>query len=158
MKLLIISDIHGDSYALEKVLEREKNNDAIIFLGDGMEQIEDLQAIRPDLKIYSACGNCDRGYYAPSEGLAAFGGLLVFYTHGHGYEVKFSIAPLKRAARLRGADIVLFGHTHSPYYEYSDGLYLFNPGSLGRARIGRPTYGVITIQEKIPRFETKEVY
>ena len=35
----------------------------------------------------------------------------------------------------------MFGHTHVPCEEYVDGLYLFNPGSLGY----EGTYGYIDI-------------
>ena len=47
-------------------------------------------------------------------------------------------------AKKKGADIVLFGHTHLQYTDYIDGLYVMNPGSVGM--FGQ--YGVIDITDK----------
>lgn len=44
------------------------------------------------------------------------------------------------AAKERGADVLLYGHTHVPMTDYEDGLYILNPGSL---RSG--TYGVVDL-------------
>lgn len=157
MKLLVLSDIHGNTDKMYYAIDAEPDADALIFLGDGLAEIEQLQMTRPHMRIYAVRGNCDYSFDAPSEALAGFEGQLVFYTHGNGYDVKLSTTPLKYAARQRGADIVLFGHTHSPYYEYTDGLYVFNPGSCSRPRIGMPTYGIIEIIEGVPRFKHKEL-
>ena len=55
-----------------------------------------------------------------------------------------------RAARLRKwfpeAQIVVFGHSHTPYNEWHDGQLLFNPGSpTERRREPMHTFGVIEI-------------
>lgn len=157
MKIVVLSDIHGNKNYMLNCIENEKNIDAVIFLGDGLREIDYLRLAYPDLKIYAVRGNCDFSYDEPSEALGGFDGALVFYTHGHGYEVKLTTSALKYAARQRGADIALFGHTHTPYYEYTDGLYVFNPGSCSSPRMGQPTYGVIEIEKGVPRFMHKEV-
>ena len=66
--------------------------------------------------------------------------------------VKGTLSALAAAARERGADIALFGHTHLRLERYlppeRDGerpLWLFNPGSISRPREGRPSYGIIDI-------------
>lgn len=159
IKLLIASDTHNDAEALGRVVDAEPGANALIFLGDGLTDLAVLEEERPDLRlpIYHVRGNCDFRQSEPAEGLAAFGRVLFFYTHGHGYAVKETLAPLKYAARQRGADVALFGHTHSPYYEYADGLYVFNPGSVSRPRVGRPTYGLVIIGDGTPHFYHKEV-
>ena len=43
-------------------------------------------------------------------------------THGHGYFVHSGTLYLKREARKKGADIVMFGHTHKPYMEEDEVL------------------------------------
>lgn len=53
MKLLVVSDVHGDLDALERAVDAEADADAVIFLGDGLREAEDLQDMRPELKIYS---------------------------------------------------------------------------------------------------------
>ena len=86
---------------------------------------------------------------------APFGGLLIFYTHGHLFSVKTGLYDLADAARARGADIALYGHTHEPALTQIDGVWLFNPGALSYTRGGEgPTYGVLTIDaDKVPHFE-----
>lgn len=156
-KLLIVSDSHGDAEALFRVVEAEPGATDMIFLGDGLSDAYQVMAENPQLRVYLARGNCDFSRSEPFEGLIAFDGVLFFYCHGDGYQVKLTTAGLKYAARQRKADVALFGHTHSPYYEYTDGLYVFNPGSVSRPRIGRPTYGLIIIEEGVPHFFHKEV-
>ena len=112
MKLLVVSDVHGDLDALERAVDAEADADAVIFLGDGLREAEDLQDMRPELKIYSVRGNCDYVSFAPPDGLAAFGGVLFYYTHGNLYNVKNELDTLADAARARGADAALYGHTH----------------------------------------------
>ena len=53
MKLLVVSDVHGDLDALERAVDAEADADAVIFLGDGLREAENLQDMRPELKIYS---------------------------------------------------------------------------------------------------------
>ena len=65
MKLLVVSDVHGDLDALERAVDAEADADAVIFLGDGLREAENLQDMRPELKIYSVRGNCDYASFAP---------------------------------------------------------------------------------------------
>ncbi|MEG2931112.1 MAG: metallophosphoesterase family protein, partial [Ruthenibacterium sp.] len=88
MKILIVSDSHGNTNRLEDVLSAEQDVDAAIYLGDGVRDMERLSQIYPLLHVYSVSGNCDYASFAPTEGLAPFDGVLVLYTHGHLYGVK----------------------------------------------------------------------
>ena len=65
---------------------------------------------------------------------------------------------LLAAARRAGADIALFGHTHIPHEEYDpeSGIYLFNPGSIGEPRAGRPSYGILSLSGKNVLFSLGE--
>ena len=61
-----------------------------------------------------------------------------FITHGHNYSVSMTKEQILEEGKVRGADIVMFGHTHQPYFEQKDGITLLNPGSLSYPRqIGR---------------------
>ena len=153
MKLLVFSDTHNDPERMPIVLESEENVTACFFLGDGSADADVLQQRYPAMPLYRVAGNCDLASLDPLEGLAAFGGLLFFYTHGHTYGVKYRLDSLSEASKTRGANVVLFGHTHVPFLEYVDNLYLFNPGSLSEPRMGGPTYGRISIENYTPRFE-----
>ena len=46
MKLLVVSDIHGDYDALEQAYRAEKNVGAVVFLGDGIRD-----ALDPKIKL-----------------------------------------------------------------------------------------------------------
>ena len=83
-KLLVLSDSHGGRAAIERVLMKEsKSIDALIFLGDGLRDLELALTQYPKLRAYSVAGNCDYGALEPTDGLAAFDGVVIFYTHGH---------------------------------------------------------------------------
>ncbi|MEG0178493.1 MAG: metallophosphoesterase [Oscillospiraceae bacterium] len=157
MKVLIIADVHGDTRLLKRVIDAESDANAIIFLGDGIQDMAELYDQYTLPRTYLVRGNCDFSCMEPSEALGGFGGVLVFYTHGNGYDVKWTTSGLKSAARARGADVALFGHTHIPYYEYDDGLYLFNPGALSRSSTGVATYGIMQVNDGVPDFSHKEI-
>ena len=92
------------------------------------------------------------------DGLAAFDGVVIFYTHGHMYGVKYDLDTLADAASARGAEVALFGHTHIPHAETRSGVFLFNPGSCGRCYTGPDTYGILTLDGgKVTAYEHKEV-
>ena len=101
---------------------------------------------------------CELGALEPLDGLAAFDGVVVFYTHGHMYGVKYDLDTLADAAAARGANVALFGHTHIPVAEERGGVFLFNPGSCGRCYTGPNTYGILTLADgKVVSHEHKEV-
>lgn len=160
-QLLVISDSHGDKSAVLRCIQAEPQASALIFLGDG---IGDLNAAKAELNRKLPCyvvrGNCDFGFEEPGEGLAAFEGTLIFYTHGHNYNVRFSAATLSRTAEARGADLALYGHTHEASNFGGKGITpCFNPGSCSRPRGMRgPTYGLLTLERgKDPVFQVKPV-
>ena len=91
-KLLVLSDSHGARDANKRILNKEQNNvDAVIFLGDGLRDLEQALAFFPHLRVYSVAGNCDYGALEPLDGLAGFDQTVVFYTHGHMYGVKYDL-------------------------------------------------------------------
>ena len=158
-KFLILSDSHGGSDAIARILKAERENiDALIFLGDGLRDLELALTLYPKLRAYSVAGNCDYGALEPMDGLAAFDQTIVFYTHGHMYGVKYDLDTLADAASARGAEVALFGHTHIPHAETRGGVFLFNPGSCGRCYTGPNTYGILTLADgKVVSHEHKEV-
>lgn len=113
-KLLILSDSHGSTQAVRRILAAEKDADAVIFLGDGLHDLELALTEAPKTRVYSVAGNCDFGALEPLDGLAAFDSVVIFYTHGHMYGVKYDLDTLAEAAAARGAEVALFGHTHIP--------------------------------------------
>lgn len=152
-KIIVLSDTHGSASAFLRVAQANPGAAALLFLGDGWR---DLERVREELAmpVYSVRGNCDFGSLDPEEGLSAFEGVLLYYVHGHQYGVKYGLEELARAAAARGADVALFGHTHAAACRQIGGVWLFNPGSAALPRSGRPSYGLITVQQgQPPRLE-----
>ena len=86
-----------------------------------------------DLKgntVYHVKGNCDPWSSAPSEALVEVEGHVLLIVHGHRHHVKTGLLSLAYYAGERGADIVLFGHTHRAVIAEEGKLILINPGSI----------------------------
>jgi putative phosphoesterase len=142
LRILVVSDTHRDRAALRQAVLSQPKAEAVIHLGDGAEEAEEMKRDFPEKMFLLVRGNCDWGSTLPTEGLAAFAGKNIFYTHGYTYRVKLGLYDAVSAARRKKADVLLFGHTHSALTEYRDGLYVMNPGSLNGSR---GTYGTLDI-------------
>lgn len=142
MRLLVVSDSHGRDWRLRAALEAHPEINGWIHLGDGLREAFRLAEEFP-APLYAVRGNCDfwQPELPPELREETFGGKRVLFTHGHLYGVKYGLYRVTAAARERGADILLFGHTHQPLNEYDNGLYVLNPGSLGEAG----TYALLDI-------------
>lgn len=130
MRILVVSDTHGDFYNFKKAVEAQKAADVIIHCGDSRNELDEIKMYYPNKAFISVKGNCDLGSTLPLVEERVFEGKKLFITHGHMYNAKMSLYPLCCAAREAKADIVIFGHTHNALADYDDGLYILNPGSL----------------------------
>ena len=149
MRLLVMSDSHGDAEGLERVFELHRDDcDAFIHLGDGLEEASRLAARYPDKRFVTLRGNCDYRASGDTEALLELGGAKLFCTHGHKYGVKYDYGTLCAEARRLGASAALFGHTHQPFCERRGGLWLMNPGSLSLWNRGALCFGLVEISEK----------
>ena len=149
MKVLIVSDTHGRRGDLEEVLEREGKIDMLIHLGDLENDEHYIEAIAA-CPVHMISGNNDFFSYLPGEKEIRIGKYKVFMAHGHGYYVSMNTKRLRDAARSRGVDIVMFGHTHKPYLDIEGDLKVINPGSLSypRQENRRPSYIIMEIDEE----------
>ncbi len=147
MKILVVSDTHGDSGRLKEVLNQNNDFDMLIHLGDGERDFRDVQALHPAKGMVYVAGNCDYGTH-PEEHIAIAGGQKIFCCHGHRYGVNFGIELLTTAALRNECMIALYGHTHVPKIETLNGVQVMNPGSLTLPRGGSErSFGVIEISE-----------
>lgn len=149
MKIGIISDSHGDNSAVEMAVKHMTGVDAIIHLGDYARDGKYIKKLYPG-QLYVVSGNCDFFTDAdtPSELVLEMEGKRFLVTHGHKYRVKDGLNTLYYKGQELGADIVLFGHTHSSQIVGVGGMVLLNPGSVSRPRnTKRPTYGIIEISK-----------
>ena len=165
MKIIVVSDSHGRYSLLAQLIDMHRDADALIFLGDGINDLARADAYSYPFTVYSVRGNCDgisffsQGNDAPDELVLSLGGYRFFVLHGHTRTVKHSMERAIWAAREKGADALLFGHTHCPTEKYlsfeddnedersSKPLYVFNPGSLGASRDGAAHFGLIQIRD-----------
>ena len=144
MKIMCISDIHGNIECLNKAIERyrEENADKLIILGDfsgyyfsssDFEVAEILNNMAG--AIVAVKGNCDS---SEADGLFNFelgylktidvNDLKVTLTHGHMYN--------RNNLPENCGDIFLSGHTHVGNIEKINGKIIANPGSISKPRGG----------------------
>lgn len=167
MTVPVISDSHGYGRRLQKILDKisaiGERADEIIFLGDGAREV--IMNAPDGARLYAVLGNCDHPYDSaydifdsegntvPLERLEMIGGKRVLIMHGHKYGVKVELSrAIERAAALE-ADVLMYGHTHVPYYKMlpagseiaglplKKALHVFNPGALMNG-----CFGVMTVR------------
>lgn len=154
MKVMCISDIHGNIECLNKAIERyrEENAEKLIILGDfsgyyfsssDFEVSEILNNMAGS--IIAVKGNCDSfetdnlfnfdlGYLKTID----VNGRKVTLTHGHMYD--------RNSLPENCGQIFLAGHTHVGCIEKINGRIIANPGSISKPRGGtRKSY--LTIDE-----------
>lgn len=146
MKIIVMSDSHRNYRCLERIFT-EYYADYYIHLGDGEQELDLIAKNYPDKNITHVKGNCDLASFSQSEiFMVPADNCKIFATHGHKYNVKYSLEALKQKARNLGANVVLYGHTHERFCNYEDGLYIMNPGSASCPRDGRrPSFGIIDV-------------
>ena len=167
MKLVIASDIHGAARRcaqLMTAIEQEKP-DRVILLGDLLyhgprndlpadyapkQVIELLNAIAP--QVIAVRGNCEAEVDQMVLDFACMAtyntlfdpatGHTLFLTHGHVYGPGLHNSA-HNMPKLSAGDALLYGHTHIKVHEEGpDGVWFFNPGSVGIPKDGSASYGV----------------
>ena len=140
MRILVLSDTHGRTDIAERLIQ-DLNPDYIFHIGDMEADCRRLEE-KFQRKII-VCVNGNNDYFSkayPLERIFTLGGIRFFMCHGHKYNVKASLLPLKLRALEEKADVALFGHTHSPFIDTKEDLIMLNPGTVG-------SYGIIEIDE-----------
>lgn len=156
MKACVFSDSHGCVDNMIAAVELERP-DICFFLGDGERDIARLGEKYPSLPIYAVRGNCDFSSDLKKLIICNVEGVIIFATHGHLSNVKFEdeLQTLTYQAKEAGADIALFGHTHSQHLSENDGITLLNPGSVGWGYY--PAYAVLDIENGTFSVELKSI-
>ena len=156
MKLLVMSDSHRRKNALSEIIEINRDADAFIFLGDGLNDFDDAlaeNALDPtdySKEIIAVPGNCDFFGRPAGHVIRQLGGISFYITHGADENVKIGFWSLLEAAKRNGCKVALYGHTHLQKAIETDGIYLFNPGAVERGQ-----YGIIEIKDGQPVFRKK---
>lgn len=133
MKILVLSDSHS-GLSFMRFCMQQVRPDQVIHLGDYFEDGKTLAEEYPHIRFHQVPGNCDRlnmTQTAPDILCYPIGGAMLFMTHGHRHGVKSNVCAVIADAKTRGAQAVLFGHTHAQvcYFDEENGLWVLNPGS-----------------------------
>ena len=161
MTLLVLSDSHGRPDHVEEAIRRVRP-DGILFAGDGLRDLTRVGDL--PCPLWAVSGNCDwsptwivngLAREARDEELITVEDIRILLIHGHKYGVKGNLLPATYRAMEREADVLVFGHTHTPVELHllphdekslvpvQKPLTLFNPGSIGSTEA---SFGTITIR------------
>lgn len=149
MKVLIVSDSHGKNTQLDWVIQRVSPIDMLIHLGD-LEGSEDYIEAVAQWPYELVSGNNDYFTNIERDKMITIGAYQVLLTHGHRQQVYSGTETIKKWAKEKGADVVMFGHTHMPLLQIEDGIVVLNPGSIAKPRQEGhiPTYMIMEIDKK----------
>ncbi|MCH4284681.1 MULTISPECIES: metallophosphoesterase family protein [Bacillota] len=146
MKILLISDTHGELENTRKLIHKHKDVDLKIDLGDigfALKELDGFVVVK---------GNHDKALKLPIERIVEVENHRILCVHGDIFEADvmeevFSLMIDEKEdimqvcmdvlyhhiadyAKKKQCDIVFFGHTHIRVWEIYDGITIVNPGSL----------------------------
>jgi putative phosphoesterase len=149
--IAVIADTHlprGARRIPDACLEQLRDADLILHAGDlaAPSVLDELEAIGPP--VAAVHGNVDPEELRrrlPEERVVTADGARIAMLHDAG-PAKGRLDRMRR--RFPDADAVVFGHSHVPLHEQSDGFQIFNPGSpTDRRRQPRHTMGVARVED-----------
>lgn len=144
MKVIVISDIHGSSFYMNKMKKaiNEEKPDKVILLGDlyyhgprnplskeyaPMEVANILNSMKD--KILAVRGNCDAEvdqmiseFELKENIILEIEGKKFFFTHGH--KINMDNLPEEKI------DVLMYGHFHTGFIEEKNNIIFANPGSI----------------------------
>lgn len=136
MKILIISDTHGNNRVIEELVKKYPNMDKYLHAGD----IEgDDQSIAP---FDAVKGNCDHFSSLPPQRIIPTPMGYLCMRH----------EPYLPASIKKEYDVKIFvhGHTHRRRFVREGNVYIINPGAISFSRDGFDlSYAIVTITEEI---------
>lgn len=144
MKVLVISDVHGNKRRLKDVLSEVDAPDYVLSLGDqelkqSFLQSRDIIAIKGNAAFDSGSG---------FEQTVKINGWRIYMTHGHKLRVQNSYDRLYYRMLEEEADIAMHGHTHQMAFMEVSGKFIVNPGSLNQSRDNNPeSFLIMDMQE-----------
>ena len=160
IRILVVSDTHLDCMTPGlpyQIIQEINNCDLVIHAGDFTR--EDVYHQLSSLAdVVAVCGNMDDRSIReqlPIKRQVVFEHVTLGVIHGRGSPQQ----TLKYArSEFTHADLIIFGHSHTPFNEEVDGVWMFNPGSPTYSRnASTPTYGVIELDKGKMRCEIKPV-
>ncbi len=149
MKVGVISDTHG--LLRPEVFDVFAEVDHIVHAGDigSTDLLVELETIAPVTAVFGNTDGFDVRQRCPLVGKCELEGLRVVVTHGDRFGTP-NAGTLRTA--FPDADILVYGHTHEPFYELYDYVVtVMNPGAAGHTRGGTPaTVGLLDLEAGLP--------
>jgi uncharacterized protein len=150
--IAVISDTHlprGNRTLPADCVERLRGADLILHAGDLVtaEVLADLRALGPPVEaVHGNVDDAEVRMLLPSARMVEAGGARIAMTHDGGP----AAGRLQRLReRFRGADAVVFGHSHIPLHERDGDFQIFNPGSpTDRRRQPVHTMGLARVSDE----------
>jgi uncharacterized protein len=146
----VIADTHlprGSRRIPRGCIEVMRSADLILHAGDlvAQEVLDDLMALGPEVEaIHGNMDSTELRRTLPAEKTVELDGASIALVHDAG-PAAGRLERLRR--RFPGVDAVVFGHSHMPLHEASEGFQIFNPGSpTERRRAPHRTMGVATVE------------
>jgi putative phosphoesterase len=149
MKVAVIGDTHTSGTTRQVppgAWPYLESSDHILHTGDVTDPalLDELKSLAP---VTVVMGNCDglevRDWGASDEVELVLGDVPIAMTHDSGLT---SGRRARMHRRFPKARVVVFGHSHLPICEDSDGLLLFNPGSpTWKRKAPFPSMGLLWI-------------
>jgi putative phosphoesterase len=181
MRVLLISDIHGNLPAFEKVLQAESSFDYLVSIGDVVnygpwsnECVLLLESFNDKITIM---GNHDQAYvdgFYPGENKV----VQAFFNHCYPeFNQKLIIENYQNEVTWNGFRLVhtiqdkyvfsdtaisifentIIGHSHSPYDRMVNAYRLINPGSVGQNRKDLNAINYAIWETDHQKFELKQL-
>ena len=159
MRIAVLSDTHlrvGNSLP-SFVWEQLTQIDMIIHAGDltHMGLLEELSCIAP---VRAVRGNCDgRDVTLPDRDVIECEALRIGLVHGASGKGISTPERAYQAFKDTAVDLIVFGHSHTPFMEWRNGIFMFNPGSpTDKRREIKYSFGILEIQKG--QLRAKHVY
>jgi len=132
MKVLVFSDSHGRKELVDRMLSQEPDCKEVVFLGDGMKEVEWAKEFYPERRFTCVKGNNDWYCRESVEAYKYFDGVTVFACHGDSLDVRTTLTYVYKKAASVNATLALYGHTHvaKTVTESTSRVTAVNPGAL----------------------------
>lgn len=149
LRVAIVADTHSAPHAGALTVLRREAPAVILHAGD-IGDFAVLDALARVARVIAVRGNIDPSDGPPDtvdvelrDGAALLSRLLLMHIAVRGPRLTREALAL---ARAREAQAVVCGHSHVPLIAASDGVAVFNPGSIGPRRFSLPiTLGILEV-------------
>ena len=152
MRILVLSDSHGDYLTMKKAIEVQSTAEVVVYLGDGLRDFERCMPLLEGKRVYAVKGNNDDVVDCPKNQVISVGGVKIYITHGNSELVDYTLGELVGVANENDCRLALHGHTHIQAEAYYDGVRVFCPGAIKNDEYGIVDIvngGIICIRVKI---------